>query len=84
MPLFKRPDDQDDAAAAAPPPPEQAPVAAGYQAGSMEGIPESDWCYPRDIDPSKPLMLSPDYLSRIGYRPRKETFWNQRRRGKGK
>jgi uncharacterized protein YbjQ (UPF0145 family) len=41
MPLFKRPDDQDDAAAATPPAPEEAPVAAGYQAGSMEGIPES-------------------------------------------
>jgi uncharacterized protein YbjQ (UPF0145 family) len=45
LPLFKRPDDsdgQDDAGAqGGGPPPAQAPVAAGYQAGSMEGIPES-------------------------------------------
>jgi uncharacterized protein YbjQ (UPF0145 family) len=44
MPLFKRPDDsgqQDDAAAGGAPSPNEAPVAAGYQAGSMEGIPES-------------------------------------------
>jgi uncharacterized protein YbjQ (UPF0145 family) len=44
MPLFKRPDDsgqQDDAAAGGAPSPTEAPVAAGYQAGSMEGIPES-------------------------------------------
>jgi uncharacterized protein YbjQ (UPF0145 family) len=44
MPLFKRPDDsgqQDDKAAGGAPSPNEAPVAAGYQAGSMEGIPES-------------------------------------------
>jgi uncharacterized protein YbjQ (UPF0145 family) len=44
MPLFKRPDDsgqQDDAAAGGASASANAPVAAGYQAGSMEGIPES-------------------------------------------
>jgi uncharacterized protein YbjQ (UPF0145 family) len=44
MPLFKRTDDsdgQDDAAAQPTGPPAEAPVAETYQAGSMEGIPQS-------------------------------------------
>ena len=43
MPLFKRPDDpgQGDPGAAGPPAPAEAPVSESYQAGSLEGIPQS-------------------------------------------
>jgi uncharacterized protein YbjQ (UPF0145 family) len=43
MPLFKRPDDpgQGDQGAGGPAAPAEAPVSERYQAGSMEGIPES-------------------------------------------
>jgi len=44
MPLFKRPadsDDQDDAAAVEPAPQAEAPQSASYQAGSLEGVPQS-------------------------------------------
>jgi formylglycine-generating enzyme required for sulfatase activity/serine/threonine protein kinase len=40
-----------------------------------EGIPDSEWCYPKHIDPKKPLILSPNYLSRNGYRLPTEAEW---------
>ncbi len=44
MPLFKRPadsDDQDDVGAAQPAPQSEAPQSERYQAGSLEGVPQS-------------------------------------------
>ena len=41
----------------------------------QEGIPESEWCFPPDIDPTRPLSLSPGYLSRTGYRLPTEAEW---------
>ena len=40
-----------------------------------DGIPEPEWCYPKTIDPSKPLTLEPNYLSRTGYRLPTEAEW---------
>jgi formylglycine-generating enzyme required for sulfatase activity/serine/threonine protein kinase len=41
----------------------------------QEGIPESEWCYPGDIDPRKPLRLDSHYLSKTGYRLPTEAEW---------
>jgi formylglycine-generating enzyme required for sulfatase activity len=41
----------------------------------QEGIDPSQWCYPHDVDPERPLTLSPDYLRRTGYRLPTEAEW---------
>jgi formylglycine-generating enzyme required for sulfatase activity/tRNA A-37 threonylcarbamoyl transferase component Bud32 len=45
----------------------------------QEGIPEDQWCYPRDIpaeiEPGYSMRLPADYLSRTGYRLPTEAEW---------
>ncbi len=40
-----------------------------------EGIPASQWCYPTDLRPDRPLAAVPDYLSKSGYRLLTEAEW---------
>ena len=39
----------------------------------QEGIPEKDWCYPRDCGPN--MELPKDHLERLGYRLPTEAEW---------
>src|SRR5262249_4838184 len=39
----------------------------------QEGIPEEEWCYPKEIKPG--MVLPADYLSRKGYRLPTEAEW---------
>jgi serine/threonine protein kinase/formylglycine-generating enzyme required for sulfatase activity len=40
-----------------------------------EGIPETEWCYPKYIDPKKPLTMKNNYLLMTGYRLPTEAEW---------
>ncbi|WP_210421375.1 bifunctional serine/threonine-protein kinase/formylglycine-generating enzyme family protein [Mariniblastus fucicola] len=41
----------------------------------QEGIPEHQWCFPKDIDRMKGFVIPDDYLERTGYRLLSETEW---------
>jgi formylglycine-generating enzyme required for sulfatase activity len=40
---------------------------------AREGLPEDQWCYPKEIKPG--MVLPPDYLERTGYRLPTEAEW---------
>jgi formylglycine-generating enzyme required for sulfatase activity len=40
-----------------------------------EGISESEWCYPKQLEPELPFALDPHYLSKTGYRLPTEAEW---------
>ena len=40
-----------------------------------EGLPESEWCYPKHADIKKGMKPNPDYLKRKGYRLPTEAEW---------